>query len=185
MICYSPSRHYLSAGIIAFALAVACGFAASGWMVAWAASMLFGLGGALLVALAFRPVITIQENCLLIGMRQIFWRDIERVDQTAWISPLVVKLQLRGGQRLWLIHPGDMASGRSLLRQLKRRARYALIDGLPYAEFWGEPAQTERKVGPPARRYPVLRPEDEAEVERLFQRLKTVGHLDSKSGGDE
>jgi hypothetical protein len=31
----------------------------------------------------------------------------------------------------------------------------------------------------------VLRPEDEMEIERLYQRLKTVGHLDPKSGGDE
>ena len=34
-------------------------------------------------------------------------------------------------------------------------------------------------------RYPLLRPEDEAEVERLYQRLKTVGRLDSMSSTDE
>jgi hypothetical protein len=28
-------------------------------------------------------------------------------------------------------------------------------------------------------------PEDEAEVERLYQRLKTVGHLDQKNSADE
>jgi hypothetical protein len=27
----------------------------------------------------------------------------------------------------------------------------------------------------------MLNPEDEEEVERLYQRLKTVGHLDSRS----
>ena len=41
----------------------------------------------------------------------------------------------------------------------------------------------ERKQ--PAPRYRVLRPEDEAEVERLYQRLKTVGNLDQKNSTDE
>jgi hypothetical protein len=46
------------------------------------------------------------------------------------------------------------------------------------------PAATDRKqpVGP---RFRVLRPEDEAEVERLYQRLKTVGNLDQKNSSDE
>jgi hypothetical protein len=30
-----------------------------------------------------------------------------------------------------------------------------------------------------------LRPEDEAEVEQLYQRLKTVGHIDPKNTTDE
>ena len=34
-------------------------------------------------------------------------------------------------------------------------------------------------------RYRLLLPEDEAEVERLYQLLKTVGHLDPKNTGDE
>ena len=33
--------------------------------------------------------------------------------------------------------------------------------------------------------YPLLRPEDEAEVERLYQRLKAVGRLDSRNSSDE
>ena len=39
----------------------------------------------------------------------------------------------------------------------------------------------ERKPVPPSPRYRILRPEDEAEVERLYQRLKTVGNLDQKN----
>jgi hypothetical protein len=34
-------------------------------------------------------------------------------------------------------------------------------------------------------RYPVLSSEDEEEVERLFQRLKSVGHLESKSSDEK
>ena len=63
----------------------------------------------------------------------------------------------------------------------------ALIDGIPYRQYWGEvlaPA-SERKQPAPLPRYRILRPEDEAEVERLYQRLKTVGNLDQKNSTDE
>jgi len=36
-----------------------------------------------------------------------------------------------------------------------------------------------------APRYRILRPEDEAEVERLYQRLKTVGNLDQKTSDEK
>ena len=37
-----------------------------------------------------------------------------------------------------LVYPGDIDSGKSLLRHLRRCARNALIDGIPYKQFWGE-----------------------------------------------
>ena len=37
----------------------------------------------------------------------------------------------------------------------------------------------------PAPRYPLLLPEDEAEVERMFQRLKSVGHFDQKTSPED
>lgn len=46
-----------------------------------------------------------------------------------------------------------------------------------------EPAPERRSLAPI--HYPLLRPEDEAEVERLYQRLKAVGRLDSRSSSDE
>ena len=49
----------------------------------------------------------------------------------------------------------------------------------PFADPAGE-----RKQAAPAR-YRILRPEDEMEVERLYQRLKTVGNLDQKNSTDE
>ncbi|MBI3281779.1 MAG: hypothetical protein HYZ57_18295, partial [Acidobacteria bacterium] len=114
------------------------------------------------------------------------WSDIERVDRTSWISPLVVYLTLAEGKRVLLVYSGDVEGGKSLLRQIRRYARFSLIDGIPYRQFWGELLPS---VGEPKQlqspRYRLLRPEDEAEVERLFQRLKTVGNLDPKNSGDE
>ncbi len=45
-----------------------------------------------------------------------------------------------------------------------------------------EPAEKDASI---PLRYPVLRSEDEEEVERLFQRLKSVGHLESKSSDEK
>jgi hypothetical protein len=64
--------------------------------------------------------------------------------------------------------------------------RDALIDGIPYRQYWGEvlTANSGRKMLP-SPRYRLLLPEDEAEVERLYQRLKAVGHIDPKNSSDE
>jgi hypothetical protein len=98
----------------------------------------------------------------------------------------VVHVTLLDDQRFLLIYPGDLDSANSLLRHLRRYSREALIDGVPYRQFWGEALATapERKQLP-SPKYQLLRPEDEAEVERMFQRLKTVGHIDPKKSADE
>ena len=133
--------------------------------------------------LALRPVIEIHETHLVVGRRTIAWRDIRRVDhQSKWNNPLVVYLTLDSGQRLLLVYPGDPDSSTSLLRHVRRFSREALLDGVPYRLFWGEPAPEPKLL--PLPRYPLLRPEDEEEVERMFQRLKSVGRLDPR-GSDE
>ena len=183
---YSPSRNYLSAGIIATVLAAFSGWYALGWAPAAIPAVLFLVSAALLVFLALRPAIEIHEEHLSIGRRGISWSEIRRVDRTGWISPLVVHLTLGDDSRLLLIYPGDLDSANSLLRHLRRSATNALIDGIPYGQFWGEalPAAEER-ARLPSPRYRLLREKDEAEVERLYQRLKTVGHLDSTNSTDE
>jgi len=180
--CYSPSRHYLSAGLIAVGLAAFSGWVAFQWPPAWIAAVLFVASAAILLALALQPAIEIYEHHLAVGRRIIPWTDIRRLDRTSWISPLIVHLTLQGDRRMIVVYPGDIDAGKSLLRHLRRCAKDALIDGIPYKQFWGEvlPSGVERRqLASP--KYQLLRPDDEAEVERLFQRLKTVGHLDPKS----
>ena len=112
--------------------------------------------------------------------------DIRRLDRTGWVSPLIVRVTLFDDSRFTLIYPGDLDSCNSLLRHLRRLSRDALIDGIPYRQYWGEalaPGMDRKQA--PAARYRILRPEDEAEVERLYQRLKTVGNLDQKNSTDE
>ncbi|HYP14519.1 MAG TPA: hypothetical protein VEQ63_11395 [Bryobacteraceae bacterium] len=182
MTCYSPSRHYLSAGFIAVGLAGFSGWVALQWPPAWIAAVLFLASAAILLGLALQPAIEIYEHHLAVGRRIVPWSDIRRLDRTSWVAPLVVHLTLSGDQTMFLVYPGDRDAGKSLLRHLRRCAKEALIDGIPYRQFWGEvlPAGNERRQLP-SPKYQLLRPDDEAEVERLFQRLKTVGHLDPKS----
>jgi hypothetical protein len=186
---YLPARHYLWFGIAAVVLAGASGW--FGWHIArlsFIATGLFLATAALLLLMAFRPAIEVHEGYLSIGRRIVPWMDIRRLDRTSRISPLIVRITLFDDSRFVLLYPGDLDSCNSLLRHLRRLSRDALIDGVPYRQYWGEvlaTSSTPERKQPLAPRYRILRPEDEAEVERLYQRLKTVGNLDQKKSTDE
>jgi hypothetical protein len=186
---YVPAPYYLWFGLSAVVLAGLCawlGLALAPTVPAFVVSFLFLLSAGLLLAMAFRPGIEIHEGYLAIGRRTIPWMDIRRVDRTGWVSPLVVRVTLFDDSRFLMIYPGDADECASLLKRLRQFSRDALIDGTPYRQYWGEmtSGQDRKKTVPPPR-YRLLRPEDEAEVERLYQRLKTVGNLDQKNSTDE
>lgn len=182
---YAPSRQYLWAGLAAVALAGFSAWCGWNWAPAFLACFLFLVTAALLFALAFRPPIEVSEDHIAIGKRVISWTDIRRVDRTGWLSPLVVNLTLTDNRRLLIVYPGGMDASNSLSRHIRRNAVAALLDGKPYAEVWGEPSRASERRPLPSPRYRLLTEEDEAEVERLYQRLKSVGNLDSKSSTDE
>ena len=156
------------------------------WAPAQVAAALFLASAGVFLYFAFRPPVEICETHLAIGRRHIPWVEIRRLDRTGWLSPLVVHVTLHDSRRIRLVYPGDIDSANSLLRHLRRHAREALIDGIPYRQFWGEPSPSSSGAKPlPSPQYRLLRPEDEAEVERLYQRLKTVRHLDADNSTDE
>jgi len=183
---YVPARHYLSFGLTASALAAFSGWLGLEWAPAFVPAVLAVLSSIVLLVLAFRPSIEIHEEFLAVGSRRVLWMDIRRLDRTGWISPLIVRITLFDDSRMLLIYPGDLDCCNSLLRNLRRLSCDALIDGVPYRQYWGEalnPGPERRQL--PSPRYRLLRAEDEAEVEKLYQRLKTVGHLDQKNTTDE
>jgi len=184
---YRPSKNYLTAGLVAIAMAALSGWLATQWMVSVIPAVLFCVSSALLLFLALRPPVEIHAQQLRIGKRVIPWGEIQAVDVTGWTSPLILLLTLADRSRLLLIYPGDLDTSMSLLRQLRKMSHAALIDGVPHADFWGgaHSSSTPSRKRLPAPRYPVLRQEDEEEVERLYQRLKTVGHLDPKNSPEE
>lgn len=182
---YAPSRRYLHAGLTALAFAVFSGWCGMSWAPAFVPAALLLAAAVLLWFVALQPAIEIHENHLVIGRRLIRWSDIRRVDCTGWFLFLVVHLTLSDHSQLLLIYAGDHDSANSLLRQLRRLAREALIDGVPYRQFWGEGLSQKSESRSATPRFHVLRPEDEAEVERLYRRLKAVGRLDPKNSHDE
>jgi hypothetical protein len=175
--------------LLAFAAAVVAVWGAAHWGWAWAlAAGLFLATALLALLLARRPEIEVHETYLQVGARTIFWNEIRRVDRVAVgrgeppVTPLLVRLTLAGGEQYLLFHPGEADSCVSLLRYIYRYARAALLDGVSYAHFWGEPAvRTEARAALPRPR--LLLPEDEEEVERMFRRLKASGRLDEDDPG--
>jgi len=184
---YVPAKHYLWIGVASVVSAGLCVWFATALPVALLGAGGFVVTAVLMFAMALRPAIEIHEGYVSVGKRIVPWMDIRRLDRTGWISPLIVRITLFDNSRLLLIFPGDLDSCNSLLRHLRRLSRDALIDGIPYRQYWGEMLSASPDAKGPAAgpRYRLLRSEDEAEVERLYQRLKTVGNLDQKNSTDE
>ncbi len=140
----------------------------------------------ILYYLSTRPVVEVRESSFRIGSETFYWHHVARLDSTVWNSPLMLNITLRNGRKLRLLYPGDGESCRRLLRQMRRMARDAVIDGLPYREYWGEIAPTrvdhEKLVVPKPR---IVRAEDEEEIERLFLQLKIARGLDSKTSAED
>src|ERR1700756_2538189 len=160
---YLPARHYLWFGIAAVVLAAGFAWVGLTFTVAYyVAAGLALLTAVLLFAMAFRPPVEVHEGYLSIGRRIIPWMDIRRLDRTGWVSPLIVRITLFDDSRLVLVYPGGLDSCNSLLRHLRRLSRDALIDGIPYRQYWGEVLANggERKQAA-LPRYRILRPEDE------------------------
>src|SRR2546428_697923 len=171
MMRYLPPRHYLSFGVVAFVLAAFSGWLGLGWGSGFLPCILFLVSGALLIYMAYRPAIEIHPHHLSVGARTIHWLDVRRVDRTGWASLLIVRLTLFDDSRVLLVYPGNLDSCQALLRHLRRASRDALIDSVPYRQYWGEmlSSSPDAKVAP---RYRLLRSEDEAGVQRLYQALK-------------
>ena len=197
---YRPSRRYIVFALLAICGTVFSAWTALRWPSTWIAAGLFGATSAVLTALLWRPGIEIHETHLQLGRRIILWREIRRVDQTGWIAPLAVSLTLSNDRRVVLLYAGDLDSSSSLLRHLRRYSRNALLDGIPYRQAWGEPgAKPELEQRSEARKIldsvpqrqtptvhrPLLRPEEEEEIEKMFQRLKSVGRLDQRDQHDD
>lgn len=174
---YSASRRYVFLAFATLVSALLTSSIALRWPPAWVAVGLLAVTALGVSLLAFRPAIEIYETHLAVGRRAIPWTEIRRIDHTGWSAPLAVSLTLADKSRALIVHAGNVDSSAGLLRHLRRYAREALLDGIPYRQFWGEAPESKQLPSP---RYPLLRPEDEDEVERMFQRLKSVGRLDEK-----
>jgi len=183
MIRFTPSRTLHTVAVVALAVAAASFWGAAHWAQAAILGILMLAAAAGLAYLASRPPIDISAQFVKIGGRRIAWAEITRLDRTGWFFPLIVRVTLSDGEQFRLVYAGSTSSANRLLRLLFRSARSATLDGTPQQALQSA-ALTQRKLaGPP--RYRLLREEDELDVERLYQRLKTVGNLDPKSPSED
>ncbi|MEQ1947850.1 MAG: hypothetical protein ABL995_11710 [Bryobacteraceae bacterium] len=195
---YTPSRRFLSVTLFALAGTLFSAWVGLSWWPSWIPAGLFLLSTIGLAIITIRPVIEIHDTHIALGRRVIPWNDVRAVDQTSWAMPLIMHLTLVDGQRILVLYPGDHDGSKSLCRHIQRLSRRAFIQGVPYRQFWGEPAAAEREAKerdakdheakmhePAPTRYPVLRREDEEEVERMFQRLKSTGKVDARSSEEK
>lgn len=180
---YQISNTFLWAGIAAVGLASLSAWLSLGRPICWIATGLLIVSASLVLFLATRPPIEIYDSHLKIGETAIPWKHIRRLDRSASM-PLMVRLTLSDKTRILVVYLGDENSSGGLLRNLRRFAREALIDGVPYRQFWGEAASAASKKAP-APRSPLLLPDDEAEVERLFHQLKSVGRFEEKTSSED
>jgi hypothetical protein len=187
---YIPSRRYAWLTLFAILGALFSAWMGERWAPSWIAAGLFTASAMALAVMALRPAVEIHETHLLLGgrgmgRRAIAWSEIRRVDQAGWSSPLALYLTLAPGERILLLYPGDLEGCASLLRHIRRFSRSALLDGVPYRQFWGEPPTSAKSARETVQKYPVLPPEEEEEIERMLQRLKTAGHIDSRSSDEK
>ena len=175
---YLPARQHRLAGIVALAFGVFSFWCGTQWPFAFIPAALFLGSSAALYYLATRPAIEVNRSGMRIGPQSFRWRDVERIEPTAWASPLMLRIFLKDGSRIRLIYPGDNDAIESLLEQMKRFTRRTFGDELANAQYSEEIISLSSQPEPPrSQRFKLLRSEDAAEVERLYQRLKTAGHL--------
>jgi Protein of unknown function (DUF3093) len=194
---FERSGNHLPALIIALAAGLFSIWCGTRWWPAFIPAGCFFAASAALIWAIFRPAVEVHDLHLRIGRETIAWNQIRRVDRTRWISPLVLYLTLLNERRVRIVYPGDTGSAQCLLLELRRRSKEALIDGVPYRRFWGDTLPSSAEPQPATQstlttitqaavskttvaspKFRMIRLEDEEEIERMFQRLKTVGHLD-------
>lgn len=189
---FTSSREYAFLAIAGLVGAMVSSWVAMDWAPGWIATALFLLSSGICTAFFFRPAIEIQSAHLVIGQRAISWTEIRSLDQIAGPTPLVVRLTLQSGEVVTLIHAGSAQDALELLGYLGRFPQIAAGDSTPVQETSVQQTWTgvSREPQPAPRantphHNPLLSPEDEREVEQIYQRLRSVGNLESKDSSEE
>ena len=180
---YQPSRLYARVGWVAAAGSVVCILCGLRAPLAFIPAVLCAITAAGLCWLSTRPPIRIGETQFNIGERAIAWREVREINSSRFVSPLLLRLKLTNCRRKTLIYPGEPERIARLMYQLRRNANFAMFDGVAYRDYWTWSTLTALHGEDQTMEQPVrmLSSDDEEEVERLYQKLKTVGRLDSRS----
>ncbi|MFN8940634.1 MAG: hypothetical protein ACK5ZJ_12930 [Acidobacteriota bacterium] len=174
---FAPSKHFVYMAVIAVLLGLMCAYAGWRWTPAILPASLFFATALVLLWLSFRPVIELTDCELLIGKRSIPWSSITNIRTTRWLTPLLLHLIVDGGRSVTLIFAGDLESSGRLKDMIRQCAPHALLNGASQRKRQAVLAVRNGATSE-LERHPILTQQDEAEVERMFQRLREVGRLD-------
>jgi hypothetical protein len=179
---FVPSPLYSRVGWAALAgtaISVLCGFRAP---LAFIPGFLCGLTALVVFWLAARPTIRIGEMQFNVGDRAVAWREVREINSSRFLSPLILKIKLTNSRKLLLIYPGEPERIEQLLFHLRKHSHMATFDGVAHRDYWTWLNMNGSKTENPVLEQPVrmLSAEEEDEIERLYQKLKTVGRLDSR-----
>ena len=179
---YAPSRLYARVGWAALAGAIVCilcGFRAH---LAFVPGALCALTAGILFWLATLPPIRVGVTQFHIGERTIAWQEVREINSSRFLSPLILKLKLTNSRRKTLIFPGEPEQIARLMYQLRKNSSWAKFDGVAYRDYWTWNDIKEQNGVDSTNDNPVrmLNQNDEEEIERMYQKLKSVGRLDSR-----
>ena len=178
---YQPSRLYARAGWLAIAGSVVCILCGLRAPLSYIPGALCAVTAGLLFWLNARPVIRVGENQFTIGERAIAWREVREINSSRFKSPLVLWLKLTNSRKKLLIFPGEPARIAHLIGLLRKNAQFATFDGVAYRDFWTWASLSGLPSDAPVLDQPVkmVSTEEEDEIERMFQTLRTAGRFDA------
>ena len=178
LVRYFPAAAYLRMGLLLVCLALLAALLIPAPFVAWLVFLALTAMAGMSLYLALRAPIEIHDSHLQIGRRVIPWEAVSHVWAPSLHSPLVLPLTLNSECNYLLLYGGSRESGRKLLYQVRRHARFALLNGLPYRQYWDEDLEAFRdRCLFTDQHWNVLSAEDESDVEALFQKLRSDGSL--------
>ena len=172
----------MAGAVVAIALAIAARY----WPMALLPAVVIAVLSICVLFVITRPPVEIHDSHLQAGRRVIPWESVSHVDEPRCLAPLVLPLILNSERRYTLLYPGGREAGRKLLHQIRRHSRYALINGLPFRQYWNEDLESFRdRCILTDQHWHVLSPEDEEDVEQMFHTLRSDGTLHPKNSEEQ
>jgi hypothetical protein len=178
---YQPSPAYSRLGwasLAGSAVCLICGLRAP---LAFVPGALCALTSGVLFWLASRPVIRIGTTQFNIGERAIAWQEVREINSSRFLSPLILKLKLTNSRRKALIFPGEPERIAKLLDSLRRHSVLASFNGIAYRDYWtwNDVKELSGDTSPDETPVRMVSADDEAEIERMLQKLRNCRDLDS------
>jgi hypothetical protein len=180
---YLPSRLYPRIGWAALAGSLICALCGLRAPLAFIPGGLCLITGLVLFWLYKRPPIRLADTQFNIGERAIAWREVRQINTPRFLSPLILNIKLTNSRHKYLIYAGELERIERLMWLLRKNSFMATFDGVSHRDFWAWAAVAQARGGnqPPEQPVKMLSADEEDEIERMYQKLKSVGRLDSRT----